>query len=135
MKEVHELTKGTHFVWDMHPHYLHEMTDERDENGSPIANHVMTQGDSGWYAHEPRSQNWNPYCTVRIVKISVSSGVVDHGNLNPAVIAFILADPDLPDHEPLGLEHQLDCLVSKDAQRYKDNARKAYKAACATIVS
>ncbi len=68
-KEVRELDRNTLFVWNQQPDYLHQATDERDDNGSPIANHVATMSEGEWRFHEPRPMNWNPYCTIRTVRI------------------------------------------------------------------
>lgn len=71
-KQVFELDRGDVFLWERQPNYLHQMTDERDENDSPIANNIATKNDDGkWRFHEPRPQNWNPYCDVKVVKISI----------------------------------------------------------------
>lgn len=68
--QVWELIADTLFVWDAQPHYLHQATDEKHEDGSPIANHIATRTDDGkWRFHGARPQKWNPYCYVREVSI------------------------------------------------------------------
>ena len=68
-KEVRELDANILFIWHIQPDYLHQATDDRDENGSPIANHVATLSNGNWRFHEPRPQKWNPFCTVRMVQV------------------------------------------------------------------
>ncbi len=69
MQELRDIGFNALFIWEMQPDYLHQTTDERDENGSLICNHVATMTNGTWRFHEPRSQNWNPYCGVRLKKV------------------------------------------------------------------
>jgi hypothetical protein len=67
--EVRELEVGDLFVWDLHAHYLHQLTNDRDDDRR-FANHIATKDDNGrWRFHDPRPSPWNPYCDVRLVTI------------------------------------------------------------------